>query len=69
VGDSLFQGTAAGGATGTVRNGALEASGTDPARAMIDMITSERSYEAGQKAIRTIDETLQKAVSSVPSIS
>ncbi|HEY2602610.1 MAG TPA: flagellar hook-basal body complex protein [Thermoleophilaceae bacterium] len=68
VGDSLFTGTAAGKATGTVRNGALESSGTDPARAMIDMITSERSYEAGQKAIRTIDETLQKAVSTVPSI-
>jgi flagellar basal-body rod protein FlgF len=68
IGDSLFQGAATGRATGTVRNGALEASGTDPARAMIDMITSERSYEAGQKAIRTIDETLQKAVSSVPSI-
>src|SRR5919204_3475006 len=68
-GDSLFTGTASGRATGTVRNGALEASGTDPARAMIDMITSERSYEAGQKVIRTIDETLQKAVTSVPSIS
>jgi len=68
VGDSLFQGATAGRATGTVQNGALEASGTDPARAMIDMITSERSYEAGQKAIRTIDETLQKAVQSVPSI-
>lgn len=69
IGDSLFQGTAGGRATGTVRNGALESSGTDPARAMIDMITSERSYEAGQKAIRTIDETLQKAVSSLPSLS
>ncbi|HEY7633836.1 MAG TPA: flagellar hook-basal body protein [Thermoleophilaceae bacterium] len=68
IGDSLFQGTAAGKATGTVRNSALEASGTDPARAMIDMISSERSYEAGQKAIRTIDETLQKAVSTLPSI-
>jgi flagellar basal-body rod protein FlgF len=68
IGDSLFQGAAGGRATGTVQNGALESSGTDPARAMIDMITSERSYEAGQKAIRTIDETLQKAVTTVPSI-
>jgi flagellar basal-body rod protein FlgF len=68
VGDSFFTGTAAGRANGTVRNGALESSGTDPARAMIDMISSERSYEAGQKAIRTIDETLQKAVSTLPSI-
>jgi flagellar basal-body rod protein FlgF len=68
IGDSLFTGTAGGKATGTARSGALEASGTDPARAMIDMISSERSYEAGQKAIRTIDETLQKAVSTLPSI-
>ncbi|HET8673288.1 MAG TPA: flagellar hook-basal body protein [Thermoleophilaceae bacterium] len=69
VGDSLFQGAAAGRVTGAAKSGALEASGTDPARSMIDMITSERAYEAGQKAIRTIDETLQKAVSSLPSIS
>jgi flagellar basal-body rod protein FlgG len=69
VGDSFFAGAAAGRGAGSVRSGALEASGTDPARAMIEMISSERSYEAGQKAIRTIDETLQKAVSSVPSSS
>ena len=68
AGDSLFTGTQAGRATGTARSGSLEASGTDPARAMIVMISSERSYEAGQKAIRTIDETLQKAVQSLPAI-
>ena len=69
AGDSLFTGTAAGAATGTIRSGALEGSGTDPARSMVDMITSYRAYEAGQKAIRTIDETLNKAVTQVPSIS
>jgi len=69
VGDSLFQGAAAGRGAGSVKSGALEGSGTDPARSMVDMITSERSYEASQKAIRTIDETLQKAVTSLPSIS
>ena len=68
VGDSMFTGRAAGRGTGTVQNGALESSGTNPAQSMVDMITSERSYEAGQKAIHTIDETLQKAVTSVPSI-
>jgi flagellar basal body rod protein FlgG len=36
---------------------------------MVDMIASYRSYEAGQKAIRTIDETLNKAVTQVASIS
>ncbi len=69
IGDSLFQGAAAGRGAGAVKSGALEGSGTDPARSMVDMITSERSYEASQKAIRTIDETLQKAVTSLPSIS
>lgn len=69
IGDSLFQGAAAGRATGSVQNGALEGSGTDPARSMVDMIASYRAYEAGQKAIRTIDETLAKTVSQVASIS
>ena len=68
AGDSLFTGTANGTATGTVRSGALEGSGTDPARSMVEMITSYRAYEAGQKVIRTIDETLNKAVTQVPSI-
>jgi flagellar basal-body rod protein FlgF len=68
-GDSLFTGTANGTATGQVRSGSLEGSGTDPARSMVDMITSYRAYEAGQKVIRTIDETLNKAVTQVPSIS
>jgi flagellar basal-body rod protein FlgF len=61
VGDSYVTGTAGGQATGTVRAGALEGSNAEPARSMIDMIASFRSFEAGQKVIRTIDETLQKA--------
>jgi flagellar basal-body rod protein FlgG len=32
---------------------------------MVDMIASFRAYEAGQKVIRTIDETLQKAANIV----
>ena len=48
--------------------GALEGSGADPTQAMVDMIASMRSYEAGQKAIRTIDETLGKAATSVGSV-
>jgi flagellar basal-body rod protein FlgG len=69
VGDSLFQGAASGPAVGRVKNGALEGSGTDPARSMVEMIASYRAYEAGQKAIRTIDETLNKTVTQVASIS
>ena len=64
-GDSLLTGTAAGAATGTVRSGALESSGADPATSMVDMIASMRAFEAGQKVIQTIDETLGKAASQV----
>ncbi len=65
AGDSLFTGAAAGQATGTATAGALEGSGVDPARAMVDMIASMRSFEAGQKAIQTIDSTLERAATQV----
>jgi flagellar basal-body rod protein FlgG len=66
-GDSLVTGTVAGAATGTVRSGALESSGADPARSMVDMIASMRAFEAGQKVIQAIDETLGKAATQVGS--
>ncbi len=69
VGDGNFTGQAGGQAAGRVSSGALEASGTDPATAMVEMIGSLRSFEAGQKAIQTIDETLQKASTQVGSLS
>ncbi|MFN8201143.1 MAG: flagellar hook-basal body protein [Solirubrobacteraceae bacterium] len=68
-GDSLFTGAARGRAAGRARAGALEGSGVDPARAMVDMISSLRSFEAGQRAITTIDETLQRAATQVGSLS
>ena len=69
-GDSLVTGTPAGAAlAGSVRSGALEGSGADPARAMVDMIASMRAFEAGQKVIQAIDETLGQAVSKVGSVS
>jgi flagellar basal-body rod protein FlgG len=68
VGDSLVQGTAAGRGTGQVRAGALEGSGADPTRAMVDMIASLRAYESGQKVITTIDSTLEKAANRVGSL-
>jgi len=68
-GDNLATGTPAGAAgTGQVRAGALEASGADAARSMVDMIASLRSFEAGQRVITTIDETLQKAANNVGTI-
>jgi flagellar basal-body rod protein FlgF len=68
-GDSLFAGVARGAATGTARAEALEGSGVDPATAMVDMISSLRSFEAGQKAITTIDETLERAATQVGALS
>jgi flagellar basal-body rod protein FlgF len=68
-GDNLFTGGAAGRATGTVQTGALEASGADPAKSMVDMIASFRAIESGQKVIQTIDETLQKSANSVGTLS
>jgi flagellar basal-body rod protein FlgF len=68
VGDAFLQGTAAGRATGQVRSGALEGSGSNPVRAMTDMIASLRAFESGQKVITTIDSTLQKAANQVGSL-
>jgi flagellar basal-body rod protein FlgG len=71
AGDNYVTGTpgaAAGQVAGQVRASALEASGADPTQSMVDMIESMRAYEAGQKVIHTIDETLGKAASNVGSL-
>src|SRR4051812_16985362 len=65
AGDSYFTGSAQGQATGEVRSGALEASGVDAARTMVDMIASLRAFEAGQRVITTIDTTLGQAAGQV----
>ena len=67
-GESLFTGNAGGQAPGKARSGVLEGSGADPARSMVDMIASFRAFEAGQRVIRTLDETLQKATTQVGQI-
>ena len=67
-GDNLFTGTAGGAAPSTVRAGALEGSGVDPVTTMVDMISSLRAFEAGQRVITTIDSTLQKAANQVGGI-
>ena len=68
-GDNLVTGTPAGTAgAGQVRAGALEASDSDAARSMVDMIASLRAFEAGQKVIHSIDETLAKSASAVGSV-
>ena len=66
AGEGMVTGQPAGqAAVDAARSGSLEASGADPARAMVDMIASMRAFEAGQRVIRTIDDTLQKASNDV----
>jgi flagellar basal-body rod protein FlgF len=65
AGDSYFTGTAAGTGKGEVQSGVLEGSGVDAGRTMVDMMASLRAFEAGQKAIQTIDGTLQQAAGQV----
>jgi flagellar basal-body rod protein FlgF len=68
-GDSYFTGTAGGTATGEVKTGSLEGSGVDPARAMVDLMGSMRAMEAAQRAITTIDSTLQQTATQVGGLS
>ena len=67
-GYNLFTGAAAGRASGVAKQGELEESGVDPIHTMVDMMGSLRAYESSQKAIQSIDETLQKAANSVGAI-
>lgn len=68
-GDSNFTGTARGEAGGEVRTGQLETSGVDSTRVLIDMMASMRAFEAGQRAVTTIDESLKSAAQRVGSTS
>ncbi len=67
-GENLYTGTASGSAAGTVREGVLEESGVNPARAMVDMMGSLRTFQSGQQAIQAIDQTLQEAATQVGSL-
>jgi flagellar basal-body rod protein FlgG len=66
-GDNLWTGTGGGTAAGVVQTGALEGSGVDPARTMVEMIASFRAFQSGQKTIETIDDSLHKAATQVAS--
>ena len=67
-GYNLYTGTAAGRATGTVEKGSLEPSAVDPVQTMVQMISSMNTYQSGQKAIQSIDETLQSSATNVGSM-
>ena len=64
-GDSLYAGTPGRPQAGTqVKQGALEASAVNSARAMVDMIVSLRPFESSQRVIRALDETLGKGITA-----
>jgi flagellar basal-body rod protein FlgF len=65
VGANLFSGTPGGKPAGTtLHQGSLEGSGVNPVTTMVDMIVSLRAYESSQRAIHSIDETLQRSIDS-----
>lgn len=49
----------------TVEQGTLETSNVNVVSEMVNMITIQRAYEAGQKVVTSIDETLDTAVNQV----
>ncbi len=67
-GENLYSGTAAGKAAGVVKQGALEGSGVDAAKVMVDMITSLRTFQSGQQTVQAIAQTLQSAATQVGSV-
>jgi flagellar basal-body rod protein FlgF len=67
-GENLYVGKSSGSASGSVRQGALEGSGVDAAKVMVEMITSLRTFQSGQQAIQTIATTLQAASTQVGSL-
>jgi len=67
-GENMYDATDAAGlqaSTAIVHQGYLEMSNTNVIEEMVDMITITRAYEAGQKMIQTVDNTLQKAVNEI----
>lgn len=67
-GENLFTGTPAGTGTGIVRAGMLEESGVDEARTIIEMTGSMRAYQAAQKAITSIDDTLRQSAGQLGTV-
>ncbi len=50
------------GLLGSVESGAIETSNVDMARELVDMIVTQRAYQANSQTIKTQDEVLQTAI-------
>jgi flagellar basal-body rod protein FlgF len=70
LGDNLYTGTVVKDAQPSrVEQGFLEGSNVNSVKEMVDLISTMRSFEAGQKAVQALDDTLGKAVNDVGRIS
>ena len=49
----------------TVRQGYLEQSNVDPARAMTDLMVAQRQYEASARMVQLQDEMTQRAANDI----
>ncbi|MDT0500519.1 MULTISPECIES: flagellar hook protein FlgE [unclassified Halomonas] len=50
------------GLLGSIESGAIESSNVDMARELVDMIVTQRAYQANSQTIKTQDEVLQTAI-------
>lgn len=51
-----------------VQSGFLEESNANPVSELVQMITAQRIFEAGQRVLSTNDETLRKSVNELPKV-
>ncbi|MBS4195833.1 flagellar hook-basal body protein [Lederbergia citri] len=51
--------------TFSISQGFIEASNVDPTRAMADMLTAYRAFEANQKILQAYDRSMEKAVNEI----
>jgi flagellar basal-body rod protein FlgG len=68
IGDSMYQtidGATEKTSNASIQQGYIEQSNVNVVSEMVNMITVTRAYEANQKAIKTVDQTLDLAVNSV----
>ena len=61
----LMQRCCCAGKSAKVQQGCIEGSNVNVVDEMVKMITISRAYQAGQKVINTVDETLDKTVNQV----
>lgn len=64
-GEDLADAATTPGVTYSMQQGFLEGSNVDAARAMTDMLTAYRAFEANQKVLQAYDRSMEKAVTEI----